>query len=153
MTVLLKLPLASARERLDGQVRHGDQNRLQLGRDYWFWRRDWGLVLFVRPDWVNLYSPVEMLRLSPRGAGTAIEVTFIAPGFLLLLVWLVAAAGFIGKFRYWGAILEMAIAALGVHIVSYIFYRRELREIAEDLLGVVADAVIGETPQLGGSVI
>jgi hypothetical protein len=142
----VRLPIASVKQRLEGLIRDGDPKRLELGQNYWVWRRAWGLILFARPDWVNLYSPVATLRLSATDAGTAVEITFIAPGVLLLVAWLVSAAGLIGKFRYWGGISEMAIVALGVHVASYIFYRRELRDIADDLGGVFSDAEAFETP-------
>jgi hypothetical protein len=139
VVIPLKLPLASAKLRLDELIRDGEPKRLELAQNYWVWIRDWGLVLFARPSWVNLYSPVLTLRLCSHEAGTAAEIAFIAPGFLLLLVWLVCAAGLLGKFRYWGAISEMSIAMFGVHVVSYVFYRREVGDILANLDWVFGD--------------
>jgi len=44
--------------------------------------------------------------------------THLRLGILLVLGWLLAAAGFVGRFPYLGAISGMAMAALAVHIVA-----------------------------------
>jgi hypothetical protein len=140
--VLLNLRPDAAQQRFDELIQEGHSKRLGLEQRYWVWQRTWGLVLFTRPDWVSRYNPVAMLRLSARGTNTAGEITVIAPSFLVMLACLVAAAGLIGKFRYWGAISEMALAMFGVHVLTYILYRGELRDIADDLAGVIADAMV-----------
>lgn len=90
--LLLKLPLAAVRESFDELMRDGNPRRLELEQRYWDWRRRWGLVLFTRPDGVGRYSPVATLRLAARGTATAVEITVIAPSFLLMLAFFVAVA-------------------------------------------------------------
>ncbi len=145
ITVSLDLNPEAALRRFDEQVRDGDPKRLELGETYWAWRRPGGFVLCAHPDWANVYSPVVRLAVSPFGQRAKLELTFVAPGMLLVLACLLLASGLIAGFRHWGVIFQIVIAAFLTHVASYMAFLREQRGIAEDLTGLIADAAIIES--------
>jgi hypothetical protein len=135
----LHLPVEAVRQRFRDSIRGGS---LQLGQSYRVWQRDWGFVLFARLWYTNTYRPFLIMKLSAEGTtGTAVKLTFVSPGVLAALAWLLAGAGLIGRFKDWGAISEMAVAAMAVHIVCCVFCLREQRDVTDDLTGVVADVL------------
>jgi hypothetical protein len=141
-TILLDMPAESVRQRFRELIREG---RLQLGQSYSVASRDSSFVLFPRLWYTNTYRPIVILRLSPQGTTTrtAMRLTFVSPGVLLVLAWPLAVAAF-ARFTHWGAIGGMALVALGVHISCCILCLREQRDTVDDLTGVVADALLVE---------
>jgi hypothetical protein len=101
-----------------------------------------GTHLFARLDYMNTYRPVAVLRLESHGDGTELKINFVSPGVLLVLAWILAAAGVVARFSAWGSISLWALAALHVHCICSLYSMREQRDITDDVTGHIADALV-----------
>jgi hypothetical protein len=88
-----------------------------------------GFVLVRGRAFINTYRPVVALRFSPAASGTSVYVTAFAPGAILPPMLFMPGAVIAIRNRQWDMLAGMVLVLLALHVVSWIFFECERRDV------------------------